>query len=334
MIRSIHTLCLIFLVTTLSAGTVYEVNVGSNETIELGNLQGGQELVVTLRMTNSGEEDFEIRHISSSCGCTTPRNGVDAIPAGETIDLDVTFRAPAHRGVKTSRIVFLAASGDFDPWVVSLHANISMLIELEPSRLNFGTLSLSDAASAESETVEIHNNSEEPITLVGIESDNGGISTRLIEPRVIAPDSFIAVEIDLAPPTAVGNVNTEILFRFEEEMIPDQRLRALAEIEGSVSASPSRVWFGSLRAGESREREVRITSSGDNGFNVTGATIDRPGFDTEITQPEPNTCEVEVSLDTTQPGVEVGPFVTELLLQTNDPHQPEVRLNVMGTIRP
>lgn len=327
-------LCLILLAAGVSAGSVYDVTIGTNGTVELGNLQGGQELIVTLRMHNESDEGFPIRHISTSCGCTTPRQGIESIPAGEYADLDITFRAPAHRGEKTSRIVFLSNANNRDPWIVSLHAGISMLIELDPVRVDFGTLTLGTDPNSISASVEIHNNSDNPVTLVSVSSEDDAVRAAIEGRTVIAPHTAAAIELHLAPLTEVGSFDSEILFHFEEEQIPDQRIHAIAEIEGNVTANPSRLWFGSLRAGDTREREVRILSSGEEDFSVTAARIDQPGFTTEITQPEPNVFRVAVNLDTTQEGVELGPFVTELMLETNDPYQPEVLLNVMGTVRP
>jgi hypothetical protein len=75
-----------------------------------------------------------------------------------------------------------------------------------------------------------------------------------------------------------------------------------------------------------------IRAPGIPDFSVTGVEIDEPGLTAEIVTSEDTVITVSVSADASQR--EPGLINTELAVQTSDPSEPVIRVDVLGTVRP
>lgn len=75
--------------------------VAENMEIDLGEINGNERYSATYRLRNTTEHPIAITTLRSSCSCLRVESSPQSIPAGETIDINVTF-TPAGR------------SGEFD----------------------------------------------------------------------------------------------------------------------------------------------------------------------------------------------------------------------------
>jgi hypothetical protein len=180
-------------------------------------------------------------------------------------------------------------------------------------------------------SLRIHNHLEEPIRLHSIAA---------------TPEVF-TVESSTAEITAGGHIDLGLVAQgadrsgthsghltalTDASVMPSLRVPLHLEVESRISLEPANVWLGFLEPDQTASRSVEISAPGIPGFQVTGLELSEPGLTAEITASGEGITTVSVSADASQR--EAGLINTELAVQTNDPAEPVLRIDVLGTVRP
>lgn len=73
---------------------------------DFGNIDSGDVVVATFKLTNSGKSPLNIRKTKASCGCTVPQLEKVNLKPGKSIELKVTFNSAGRKGnqIKTVTI--------------------------------------------------------------------------------------------------------------------------------------------------------------------------------------------------------------------------------------
>ena len=69
------------------------------EAFDFGGVQQDQKLVHQFTVNNVGTENLEIRHISTSCGCTAAVTKDRVVRPGESTTLEVVLETRKYKGV-------------------------------------------------------------------------------------------------------------------------------------------------------------------------------------------------------------------------------------------
>ena len=80
---------------------------------DFGEIQAGEIVETTFKITNSGKTDLVIIDAKTTCGCTVPQWPKEAIKPGETKDIQVKFNSRGKRGRQSKNITLMTntASG-------------------------------------------------------------------------------------------------------------------------------------------------------------------------------------------------------------------------------
>jgi hypothetical protein len=152
------------------------------------------------------------------------------------------------------------------------------------------------------------------------------------EPTVIGPNESLDIIVDFVEPEGVGIHSGTLTVETESPQLPGLVVGMTAEIEGRVTVQPPRVWLGAVTASESRTETIRVQSPLEEGFEVIGALSDHPAIATEIEQESGGIHAVRVHFSAAS--AETGVLNETLRIETNDPLQPEVEVEVLGIVRP
>jgi len=117
---------LIFLLFMVSAAPAAEISLGIKTDIpqekteaqivewDFGQVKAGSTVTHTFVYKNDSPETVHIKDITTSCGCTASEVKKKTIPAGETSNIEVTFKSKGYSG-DVSQNIFLFTDSQKNP---------------------------------------------------------------------------------------------------------------------------------------------------------------------------------------------------------------------------
>jgi Protein of unknown function (DUF1573)/HYDIN/CFA65/VesB-like, Ig-like domain len=327
---SLFSLFICLSVTPLAHCAEFELEVGGEALIDLGTVWTAEEVEVNLLLHNRGEEDFVVDRISSTCGCTLPQSDLIRIPAGGSETLQILFSAPRHRTIRRS-LISLHSEADDTVWEIHMVANVQPAARFSPTQLHFGAIPLSATAQRHSREIEMQNMTETPIRVVSLLATPECFVAET-EPLIIGPNEATPLIIDFVEPEAVGIFSGTLTVETEDPQLPGLVVGLTAEIEGRVEIQPARVWLGAVSTPEEKTETLRIRRPQEPGFEVTDTRSDHHAIATTIEQEPGGAYAVHVHFSTAS--AETGVFNETLWIETNDPLQSELEVEVLGIVRP
>lgn len=112
----------------------------ANPVVDLGQIRQGTTHTATFRLANKRQVPVVLEQRWASCDCTELRLPTDPVPPGGDVDIPMTWRVGAHRGLCGSRVVLAALSGDDDSpeqLVVRIQAEVVPDVGLSPKDVAF-----------------------------------------------------------------------------------------------------------------------------------------------------------------------------------------------------
>jgi hypothetical protein len=319
---------------TLSVGLCpaerHEVTLGDGAMIDLGDVWAGAQISLEINLINPGTEDYRVRNVTTSCGCTVMQTSLDVIPAGSSAEIFATFQAPAHATRKTARIRLMPEEGGGSRFDVTLTANVVQAAELEPLLLAFRPVTVGDVVTPETKTIELVSRNDEPLAILGVTASPEGVFKVVSSPDVVEPGARAVIEVEWTAPDEVGLSEGVLSVRLDHEQMPALTTPLRGNVLGEITVTPTRVWFGTVAQGNTMRRPLRISSSLE-GFEVGEISIDSPGITAEVARIAAGVCDLVVTFDSTD--VNHGVINTELHVRTNSPRQPELSIRVGGIVR-
>ena len=135
------------------------------DTLELGLMQPGVPKTGTIKMTNNGKAPIQIKKAIASCGCTTPTWPREAIPPGETAEIEITLKPSLKQGQKLSKRVTLQMV-DGPPQILKVEGEVGLFVRISPDFLDAGKKSENGE-----DMITLDSADETPFTIVSVDPD-------------------------------------------------------------------------------------------------------------------------------------------------------------------
>ena len=194
---------------------------------------------------------------------------------------------------------------------------------------NFGTV----ARGAKAEyAFEFENLYKETIHVAGVRVSCGCTSARVTKATVpsLERSSILAT---FNTRSFVGQRGATITVIIDQPYYAEVQLRVDGYIRSDVVFDPGEVDFGSVGAGESAERHIRVAYAGRSSWTIQDVRSANEHLEVELSEPQRSpgrvTYDMTVRLKPTAP---VGFFQDQLVLVTDDRYQDQVTLAVEGRI--
>lgn len=307
--------------------TIASAEVGQVVDIQLGVMAPDERRDLAFTIWNHTDRAFQSGNISTTCGCTRTSADVIAIPAGGSEEFHVTFHAPAEPTVRISQVWFQSVDPDEPRWGIRLTAEVRTDLSVDPAEVNIGAISIASSGEQTRE-LRVSNNTDSEVTILGLEATPEAFRA-VASPEFIAPHGTSTLVVTFTPPRETGQVMGQLTLRTSAENRPETHIPMRAQMTGRVEVEPDRAWFGFVPIGETRS--VTLTLRGaEQAFAITGMDIDAPGLTAEAATAEGGIGHIVVHLDTEAAGA--GIIDRTMIVHTNDPIEPLVRVNVLGMV--
>ncbi len=193
----------------------------------------------------------------------------------------------------------------------------------------FGTV----ARGAKAEyAFEFKNLYKETIHIAGVRVSCGCTSTKVSQATVKSLETSSIVAI-FNTRSFVGRRGATITVTIDRPYYAEVQLRVDGYIRSDVVFEPGEINFGSLDAGTSAERHIRVTHAGRSNWTLTDVRSANEHIEVLLSEPQRYggrvTYEMTVRLKETAP---VGYFDDQLILVSDDRYQGKVTLAMSGRV--
>ncbi len=197
-------------------------------------------------MTNKYAETLTILDVRASCGCTSGRASSTTVAPGQTVNIEAQMDTRNFVGRKATKltVTFMSTNGQSAEVQLAVVSNILPDIVLNPGTIDFGSVSKGQTSKL-------------VMTIERIGSPEWRIEKMIASPRVLQSVEARLDEIErspsrvtyqltvtLKPTAAAGYLRDEIRIATNDRESPSVPVMITAQIQGTLTASPSVLAMG------------------------------------------------------------------------------------------
>lgn len=293
-------------------------------TYDFGSVAEGRQVSTSFVLKNAGSAPLEIKRIFPACGCTVAQMSSNLIAPGEEASLNVSFDTTGFYGFKVKTIRIFTNDPMRSTVVLSLQGKIERDVEVEPSRLYFGTV-----RKGSSNVVSAELRSSEGVRILDVVSRSKDI-------ELSTKDSATGgkkISVSLSKDVPVGIFRNRIVVKTSSQQNPVINVPVFARVEGDLNLSPADVSFGLVEGplGEAQEKIVKVTNRSEQAIKVLSAQSSSASIKTEVLEIKAG---FEYQIKVTIPSSTSGIVRDRIKIQTTHPDKDQqfLELPVYGII--
>ena len=150
-------------------------------TYDFGVVIAGTEVTHQFTLKNIGQESLIVSDIVSGCSCTTGVNSTGAIPPGENLQIQATFKTPMRHGdLDEDLIVYLKgkeSDKSYFPVKLLMKGKLLMPFQAVPKQVFFGKVPFGESRIRE---IGVRKQVEDTASLSGVDTTSEYIKTKII----------------------------------------------------------------------------------------------------------------------------------------------------------
>jgi hypothetical protein len=273
---------------------------------------------------NEGTAPLRILKVDSDCGCTVAMPKDSVLAPGASSYIQVSFSTRAYEGDQ-QKIIAVQTNDPAEPRIdLQLTGWIQPDISLERRILDFGTV----------------RRGEEPVLSTWIEADKGtgfqplppkggeDLATWTITPVPCDTAEVYLLETRLRPDVPLGRFNERIDFPVKHPKISGTSVAIRGTVYSYFRLSDDRINFVPIKPGKKYTLSIDIQSDGSKPYQITDATT-KADFLKPVIKEHGNGYTLAVTL---MPREKAGRFQEMVLLNTTDPAEPQIPVEVRGRV--
>ncbi len=292
---------------------------------DFGRISGDKKVNYRFKVTNSGKAYLNITQVSPSCGCTSTVTGKWSLAPGESTEIEIGFDPKGFRGLVRKSLQVI--SDDPVNPAVTLTFEAEVVQDIMPSTQNLFFLDLTRSGNKKG-TVRLSSGNGQPVTVT--EAKAPGAPYLSATWKNEGNDAVLEVDLDCrkVPVGSMSGIDT-LSVRTTSQTFGLIPLSVQWEFKPSVTASPERVtWIES--AGTVLKKTVTLTQMSGKPFRVLAAKPTRDDITVQgIGKAPASTHILQVQLKASKEGT----FNESIVLQLDDPDQPELKIRVSAVLR-
>jgi hypothetical protein len=256
-------------------------------TLAFGNVNVGNNSVLTSTVTNTGQGPVRISQVFASGANFSLSNFATptTLAAGQSAQIQVKF-APTTTSVAGGTVAITTDAPGAAPGLSLSGTGVQPGISVAPPSISFGSLV---DGQAKSQTVTVTNTGTASLTISQLSSTGAGVSvTGVTTPLTIAAGQNSTFNVQFAP-IAAGNTSGIVSLTTNASNSPSTVAVSGTGVATTttLSASPSAVVFGNVNIGSSANQNITITNNGNSTTTITqvgvnGQHVIASGFSTPL----------------------------------------------------
>jgi hypothetical protein len=293
-------------------------------TIDFGRIPQHVSRAQTFTFRNDGTEPLRILKVTPDCGCTVAEPADTIIAPGASTTLRVVFSSGEFEGDQR-KVVILETNDPAEPRIeLLLRSHVAPEVEVSERILDFGPVRRGGTPLL---TTVLKAEPGVPFTVHTPVGAGDLVQWTVARDPQSGPGAW-KVGARIRPDAPFGRFNVRVEIPCDHPKVKSDRISVRGFIHAYFRAVDARINFGSLTAGGVLTRTLRLQADGPGEYRITAARPSAPCLRTSL-QREGNDYLLTVLLDAKDP-MRLNETVS---LETTDPEQPELIIEVRGTVR-
>lgn len=289
---------------------------------DFGNVMQGEKVKFTFRVRNTGDAPLEIT-ARPSCGCVVPQYD-KVIEPGQEGKLEAEMNTAGFRNAQIKTIQVTSNDPDQPNLTLRLTAFIKTAVEVRPSETLQVSLKTGEPTTQE---VEIVNNTDQALE---IQEVTVSVPYAKAEAQKVN-DKTTKVIITVSPDAPPGRGNFMVMARTNLESTPTVNISVATE--KGIVVTPTTIFFGAIGSATPLPIERVVTlSRSDKSFQVTKFEVDDSNI--EVKHESDAEGKQHRLILRYKGGWTQGTIRRTLTIETDDPQQAQIRVNLMANILP
>lgn len=293
-------------------------------TFDFGTVAEGKQVIASFVLKNQGDTALEIKRVFPACGCTVAEMSSSLIPPGQQASLNVSFDTNGFYGFKVKTIRLFTNDPQRSTVVLTLQGKIERDVEIEPSRLYFGTI-----GKGSNKVVSAELRSSSGTKILDVISRSKDIELKIED----SASGGKTVSVSFSKDAPIGIFRNRIVVKTSSAQNPVINIPVFARIEGDLKLSPADVSFGLLEGplGEAQEKIVKVENRSAKAINILSAQSGNASVKAEVVEIKAGfEYQIKISIPASSSGV----IRDKIRIETTHPDldQRVVELPVYGII--
>lgn len=302
-----------------------------------GNIPDTAPVTHVFKFTNKTDKRVTIQSATGSCGCTVPELKKKVFEPGESGDMTVTFNPQHRKGPQPKQITVIYAEPANTPnTMLKIDSNVQPLLIIDPMKTY-----LMDVDSKIGKATELTvSGRKADFKVLSVESRNPNVTVTVGEKREVPIDGQnfqqYPISVVVKPGAPIGELQSELIIRTNEETSPTQNYVFVADVVGELKATPTKLSLRAYTPNIPFANVVTLEARSGKEFKITA--VDVAGRDDMqlVADFEPNNLTGKPAYTIRLNGVTpdfTGPVSGEIIVHTDLPDNPEIRLPFTTSIR-
>jgi hypothetical protein len=294
---------------------------------EFGDLPQEHIEHLTCSVHNAGSDLLLIRQISSDCGCTVAQIPDSSLAPGEKVDLSISFSTRHFSGPVRKTVTLVTNDPGSPKTLIVITAFVRAIVAVTPDELDFGRV---PRGTSPAQTVTLRAAAVDTFKVLEVNVPEQTFSTELAR-EATADSTFYHLKITIRPDAPVGTFASTARVRTNIRSVAQLSIAMRGQIHGFFLADPGRLPLGQILEGQERTRTFQVVAQREGHHRVLGVRSSDERIQVALKPiEEGRRYEVAVTLPASAPP---GKINAMLLVETDDPDQPEIRVEAFGTVR-
>ncbi|RJP21138.1 MAG: DUF1573 domain-containing protein [Candidatus Abyssobacteria bacterium SURF_5] len=293
---------------------------------DFGKMGPDETVKYKFQFKNAGSGTLNIGDIKTTCGCTGTLLSQREIPPGGNGSVEVSFHS-GRSGGQRRKAIFVSSNDPGSPSVkLEIIANVLVPLEVRPSTLYW----VAELNEKSSRTVDLLYNPELQVNIKSLELSSPAF-TASYRPADQPGVTGYRIDLQYDGKLPVGNFQERLTILTDNASYPKVLVHLRGKVVGPVKVIPDAVAFGVINENLPLTRVIRLHSTNNKEFTVTGVESTNPLIAYELEQKEQSRFfEIKVSINQKPPA---GAFSEKLYIKTNDSSYPVIEVPVFAHVK-
>ena len=296
---------------------------------DFGRAKSGDAVRFSYIFTNVGDQTLKISAVQPQCGCTTAGDWTKEAEPGATGTIPIQFNTGSYAAMPVLKTITVSCNDKAQSsLVLRLKGTIWKPIEVNPV---IAVLNIPPDSQKVSTTVRVLNNTEESVSILGVEANNSMFKAEVTQTNV--PGKEFIITVSTVPPLANGNTSGQVTIKTSSTNMPVVTVSVAANVQPAVIITPGVISLPQAPLAKAQTNSIAIQNNSTNALLVTEPSINSSLASVKIDELQAG--RTFAALVSFQEGFEVAvgqPVV--LTFKTTNPQYPVVRIPVIQSPRP
>lgn len=294
---------------------------------DLGEVYEQEKYTHRFLVQNKGAADLKIESVRPSCGCTIAEFD-DVISAGKSgyINLEITGSKVTGTFNKSASVT--TNDPDHPVLSISLGGKILRYVDVDPARVYLRGMYEEPVSK---DLLVVSHEKDRDFKVLGVTSTLDDKITYRVEPD--AEPGRYRVKLFKNPRLPTMNEWGQLTIHTNSEHAPDKIVQVNVVTRGAIVVQPSTVNFGSVDAkalmgAQGVEKEITVFKLKGE-FKITDIQFSDPAYEARVEPVADGKYKIKVGF---HPGKDKQDraYVDEMIINTDDPNEPAVRVRVVA----